>query len=297
VLIISTSHMQMLQRSTIQLLRFHFSFFLLPVFLFALGQVPVININHALVIFCILHLLVYPASNGYNSYMDRDEGSIGGIKNPMQPTRQLFRVTVIMDIIAILLSLLISYWFVICIIAYILASRAYSYRGIRLKKYPFIGYMTVVLFQGSVTFFMVYHGSDVNKTLVVPAAGIAAAGLLIGGFYPLTQIYQHEADKKDGVRTISAMLGYRGTFIFTAIIYTLAMSLLAWLFFISHQQNKFFVLATMMIPILVYFFIWAGKVWRNEQAADFSNTMRMNLLASLCTNLSFLTLLMWRLLE
>jgi 1,4-dihydroxy-2-naphthoate octaprenyltransferase len=289
--------MQMLQRSTIQLLRFHFSFFLLPVFLFALGQVPDINITHAILIFCILHLLVYPSSNGYNSYMDRDEGSIGGIKNPLQPTRQLFIVSVIMDIIAILLSLFISYWFVICIIAYILASRAYSYRGIRLKKYPFIGYMTVVLFQGSVTFFMVYHGSDINKTLAVPPAGMAAAGLLIGGFYPLTQIYQHEADKKDGVKTISAMLGYRGTFIFTAIIYTLAMSLLAWLFFSSQQQNKFYVLATIMIPILVYFFVWAGKVWRNVQAADFSNTMRMNLLASLCTNLAFVTLLMWRLFE
>ena len=289
--------MQMLQRSTIQLLRFHFSFFLLPVFLFALGQVPDINITHAILIFCILHLLVYPSSNGYNSYMDRDEGSIGGIKNPLQPTRQLFIVSVIMDIIAILLSLFISYWFVICIIAYILASRAYSYRGIRLKKYPFIGYLTVVLFQGSVTFYMVYHGSDINKTLAVPPAGMAAAGLLIGGFYPLTQIYQHEADKKDGVKTISAMLGYRGTFIFTAIIYTLAMSLLAWLFFSSQQQNKFYVLATIMIPILVYFFIWAGKVWRNVQAADFSNTMRMNLLASLCTNLAFVTLLMWRLFE
>lgn len=297
MLIVSTSHMQMLQRSTIQLLRFHFSFFLLPVFLFAISQVPVINVTHAILIFCILHLLVYPSSNGYNSYMDRDEGSIGGIKTPLQPTRQLFWVSVTMDIMAIIASFFISYWFVICIIAYILASRAYSYRGIRLKKYPVMGYLTVVIFQGSVTFFMVYHGSELNNTLAVPPAGIAAAGLLIGGFYPLTQIYQHEADKKDGVRTISAMLGYRGTFIFTAIIYTLAMSLLAWLFFSSHQQNKYFVLATMMFPILVYFFRWGGKVWKNVQAADFSHTMRMNLLASLCTNLAFVTLLTWRFFE
>jgi 1,4-dihydroxy-2-naphthoate octaprenyltransferase len=284
----------MLQRSTIQLLRFHFSIFLLPVFLFALSQVPVIHIRHAWLIFFILHILVYPASNGYNSYMDRDEGSIGGVKNPLQPTRQLFIVSLVMDATAILLSLLVSNWFAICIVAYIAASRAYSYRGIRLKKYPVIGYLTVVIYQGAVTFFMVYHGSSVDKTLHVPAAGMIAAGLLIGGFYPLTQVYQHEADAKDGVRTISALLGYRGTFVFTAIIYAIAMSVLAWWFFTRGQENKFVVLATLMLPILVYFFIWAGKVWKDVHKADFEHAMRMNLLASICTNIAFLTLLIWR---
>jgi 1,4-dihydroxy-2-naphthoate octaprenyltransferase len=284
----------MIAPSTIQLLRFHFSFFLLPVYLFAVSQVPVIHTAHALLIFFILHFLVYPSSNGYNSYMDRDETPIGGIKNPLLPTRQLFYTSIIMDVVAIGLSLFISYWFTICIVAYIAASRAYSYRGIRLKKYPVAGYITVIIFQGAVTYFMVYHGSSINKTLIVPPAGMAAASLLIGGFYPLTQIYQHEADRKDGVITISALLGYRGTFIFTALVYSVAMGLLAWTFFSHGEQNKFVALATMMLPILVYFFSWASLVWKDVRTANFSNTMRMNLLASICTNLAFLTLLIWR---
>lgn len=283
-----------MRSSTIQLLRFHFSFFLLPVYLFALSQVPRIDTFDAWLIFFILHFLVYPSSNGYNSYMDRDETPIGGLSQPMQPTKELFTVSVVMDLLAIGLSFFISYWFAFCIIAYIAASRAYSYRGIRLKKYPVIGYLTVVIFQGSVTFFMVYHGSHIGKPLAAPPAGIAAAGLLIGGFYPLTQVYQHEADRKDGVVTISALLGYRGTFIFTAIIYTLAMGALAWLFFQEGEQKKFAVLATCMLPVLVYFFGWAGKVWKDVHKADFRNTMRMNLLASCCTNLAFFTLLIWR---
>jgi 1,4-dihydroxy-2-naphthoate octaprenyltransferase len=229
--------------------------------------------------------------------MDRDETPIGGVKNPLQPTSQLFRLSIIMDIAAILLSLFISYWFTFCIVAYIAASRAYSYRGIRLKKYPIVGYLIVIIFQGSVTFFMVYHGSSVNKTLQVPPAAMIAAGLLIGGFYPLTQIYQHEADKKDDVTTISALLGYRGTFIFTAIVYTVAMSALAWFFFSHGEQKKFLTLATIMLPVLVYFFRWAGLVWKDVRNASFVNTMRMNMLASICTNLAFFTLLIWRLFE
>jgi 1,4-dihydroxy-2-naphthoate polyprenyltransferase len=281
----------MLQKSTIQLLRFHFSFFLMPVYWFALSQTPVISWPHAILVFIILHLLVYPASNGYNSYMDRDETAIGGLEKPLQPTRQLFYTTVFMDIIAVTFSIVISLYFAAGILLYILASRAYSYRGIRLKQYPVIGYLTVVIFQGAATFWLVYHGSDTTKSIQAPWQTLLAASLLIGGFYPLTQIYQHTADKQDGVTTISYMLGYRGTFIFTAIVYSVAFGMLAYWFIATLQQTKFFVLQLFFIPVLVYFFIWARKVWKDDAAANFKNTMQMNLLASVCTNFAFITIL------
>jgi 1,4-dihydroxy-2-naphthoate polyprenyltransferase len=287
----------LIQSSTIQLLRIHFSFFLLPVYLFALGELPAIDVPDAVIIFLILHLLVYPASNGYNSYMDRDEESVGGILHPMQPTRQLFYLTVLMDCLAIFAGLLISVPFSVLLLMYILASRAYSYRGIRLKKYPVLGYLTVVIFQGAVVFFMTYHGSSMNKTIEVPILPMIGSSLLIAGFYPLTQIYQHQADLRDGVKTISYVAGYRGTFILTAVVYVAAMIVLAQYFYGFQQQKKLFVLATLMLPVLVYFFVWAVKVWRDTSQANFRNTMRMNLIASICTNLAFCTLLILKLLE
>jgi 1,4-dihydroxy-2-naphthoate octaprenyltransferase len=269
----------------------------MPVYWFALSQVNALNKQDAILIFIILHILVYPASNGYNSFMDRDTGSIGGIKNPLQPTRQLFYVTVIMDVIAIALSLLITPIFALGILLYILASRAYSYRKIRLKKYPFIGYLTVIIFQGAVTFFLVYHGSESLHTTHVPMIATIAASLLIGGFYPLTQIYQHEDDKQDGVKTISYKLGYKGTFIFTIIIYTMAFAMLGLHFFLSREWNHFLILQIFMLPILVYFFVWFAKVLRNTKEANFKNTMQMNFLASTCTNAAFITLLILRIIE
>ena len=280
----------MLKSSTIQLLRFQFSLFLMPVYWFALSQTTNINKADALLIFFIFHILIYPASNGYNSYMDRDTGSIGGLKNPMQPTKQLFYITMALDLAAILLSVFISIYFTIGIIAYILASRAYSYRGIRLKKYPVAGYVTVIVFQGAITFFLVMHGCSTTKTLVVPVAGMAAASLLIGGFYPLTQIYQHQQDKADGVTTLSYLLGYRGTFIFTAVIYFFAVAALAYQLVSNMQQNSFLIIQIFFIPVLVYFFWWFREVVRNNTAANFVNTMRMNMVASVCTNIAFITL-------
>jgi 1,4-dihydroxy-2-naphthoate octaprenyltransferase len=265
----------------------------MPVYWFALSQVNNINWNNAILIFIILHVLVYPASNGYNSYMDRDTGSIGGVKNPLQPTKQLFYVTVVMDVIAVALSLIVTWFFAIGIFLYILASRAYSYRGIRLKKYAVIGYLTVVIFQGCVTFFLVYYGSESNHAINIPVIALIGAGLLIGGFYPLTQIYQHEDDLKDGVRTISYKLGYRGTFIFAGTVYALAFCALGIHFFSSDQRNSFLILQIFMLPVLVYFLIWFRKVWISEKEANFKNTMRMNLLASLCTNLGFISILIF----
>jgi 1,4-dihydroxy-2-naphthoate octaprenyltransferase len=263
----------------------------MPVYWFALSQVVEINRLHALLIFVILHLLVYPSSNGYNSYMDRDTGSIGGIKNPEQPTRQLFRITIMMDIVALLLGMLISLYFFLGILLFISASRAYSYRGIRLKKYPFIGYLTVILFQGALVFFIVKHGCSQSKTLQVPFSAMLGSSLLIGAFYPLTQIYQHEQDAADGVTSLSARLGYRGTFLFCAFIFIMAMISLAWYFGNNLELDRFFMMQIFMLPALVYFFWWMRKVFADEKAASFKNTMNMNLIGSVCTNAAFISIL------
>ena len=281
----------MIKKSTIQLLRFHFSFFLMPVYWFALTQRVNINWVNAALMFFILHVLVYPSSNGYNSYMDRDTSPIGGLANPLQPTKQLFYVSIIMDLIAVALSFLISNWFALGSLLYIIGSRLYSYRGVRLKQYPIIGYLTVITLQGGLVFWMVYHGSSVMLKTGMPLAGMIAASLLIGGFYPLTQIYQHRQDKEDGVTTISSLLGYRKTFVFCAVVYSVAMLFVGYTFFSSLMIKEFFILSIFFLPILVYFLWWAVKVWKSESFADFKHTMQMNVLASVCTNAAFITIL------
>ncbi len=280
----------MIHRSTIQLLRFPFSYFLMPVYWFALSFVDQINIGRAILVFIILHVLIYPASNGYNSFMDRDEGSIGGIEKPLQPTMQLFYATVLMDGAAIFLSTFISTLFAVCISVYILFSRLYSYRPIRLKQYPIGGYLTVVLCQGSLVFFAVFHGCSEHFTNHISWLVLITPSFLIGGFYPITQIYQHEADEKDGVNTISMMLGRRGTFVYCAIMYTIAIGLL-WFYYSNHGMIRSFgILLIFFLPVAVYFSRWFMQILKNENAADFKHTMTINTLASTCTSLAFITI-------
>jgi 1,4-dihydroxy-2-naphthoate octaprenyltransferase len=229
--------------------------------------------------------------------MDRDKSSIGGLAKPLQPSQQLFFVTVAMDIIAVVIGCAISFYFAAGVFLYIVASRAYSYRGIRLKKYPVIGYLTVVVFQGALSFFVSYHGSSVNKTLSVPLLPMLASACLIGGYYPLTQIYQHDDDRSDGVLTISMVLGKRGTFIFCGGIFAAATLLMLATFYKQHQLRSFFIFLGCMLPMVLFFLSWTIKVWRNEAEASFRNSLWMNILASGCTTICFLILITLKLFE
>jgi 1,4-dihydroxy-2-naphthoate octaprenyltransferase len=284
----------MLSANTIKLLRIPFSFFLSPIYFFALAQVPHIDWFRAALVFVILHFVIYPASNGYNTYMDRDTKAIGGLEHPPPPSRQLFYTTVILDVTGLLLSFIISPLFAAVMILYIAASKAYSYRGIRIKKLPIIGYLVVIIFQGAATFWLVYYGSSVERSVDVPWLGMVTCALLIGGFYPLTQIYQHQQDLDDGVETISYKLGYKGTFLFCAIVYALAWVFMAQFFVSRNEGVKLIVISIFFVPVVVYFIKWFLLVSKNIQAANFKNTMTMNWLAATCTNLCFIILLTWR---
>jgi 1,4-dihydroxy-2-naphthoate polyprenyltransferase len=166
-----------------------------------------------------------------------------------------------------------------------------------LKKFPVAGYLTVILFQGAFTFWLVYYGSSADQPVSLPWKPMLISTLLIGGFYPLTQIYQHRQDLEDGVKTISYKLGYNGTFIFCSALYLLAWTLMAQFFIQRNELYKLLVLSIFFVPVIVYFFNWFAKVRKDSRAANFKNTMKMNWVGAICTNTAFIILLIWKLIE
>lgn len=262
----------------------------MPVFCFGLSRVEVVDWWAAAGMFVLLHLFIYPASNGYNSYIDKDETPIGGLENPPQPSKNLFWASMVFDVIGLGMALAIHWIVFLLVLAYMLASRAYSSPLVRLKGMPILGFLTVFVFQGAVTFGMVYLAvGGVNWTALWSHwPGLVGSSLLIGGVYPLTQVYQHEADKASGDITISILLGYRGTFIFTVLMFAVAAGFI-FLEFSQHDQMVYFYLfLAFLAPVVVYFNWWMLKVWKDVGAADFKRTMRMNALASVCMNSVFL---------
>jgi 4-hydroxybenzoate polyprenyltransferase len=135
----------MFSRSTWQHLRIPFSYYLLPVYLFSLSVSPNINGSRLFWVFFIVHFLLYPASNGYNSYFDKDEKSIGGVKNPLPVSKGLYYMSLLFDMAAVVLGfVMINLTFAIMLFVYGLISKAYSHPLIRLKKYPLAGWLIVI---------------------------------------------------------------------------------------------------------------------------------------------------------
>ena len=279
-------------------LRIPFSLFLMPVFWFAVSQSQ--NPNWGIVggLFLVLHLLIYPASNAYNSYFDKDEGSIGGLENPPPVSLELFYVSWILDIVAIIVAYFLGGWILsLALIIYSSISKAYSNDKIRLKKYPIISWLTVGIFQGAFTYLTVIQAvdkielSEVWQNKYLFPAILSSLNLL--GFYPMTQIYQHEEDARRGDMTMSRLLGIKGTFIFTASIF-LFVTIGFFFYFqetLIYNFPAFAIYLLVMSPVLIYFNLWFLKVLKNENQADFHHTMRLNMLGSVCLNLFFILLL------
>jgi 1,4-dihydroxy-2-naphthoate octaprenyltransferase len=276
-------------------LRLPFSIFLMPVFWFALSQTKSTDYGSVALLFAVLHLLVYPSSNGYNSYMDNDTESIGGIKNPPKVPKTMFLVSVLMDILAFgILAFSFKIAIAILLLVYILASRAYSYRGIRLKKYPIIGFLTVAICQGCLIFTLSMWA--IEGDILFNAQwflSIFIAFLLIGAGYPLTQIYQHKQDSDDGVKTLSLLLGIRGTFVFSAVLFALLGASMT-LFFIQFGNgiSDVLLLTICLSPVAFYFANWMRKTFLDPKNADFEHTMAMNKIGSFFLNLFFILLIL-----
>lgn len=273
-------------------LRFPFSLFLLPAFLMGWLMVPDAEPERVWQLALVLHLLVYPSSNAFNSWQDRDEGPIGGMERPPQAPDSLRWWSLGFDVLAVGLC---SFWWWplgVGVLTYILASRAYSWRKLRLKKYPWPGFFTVVLFQGPWVMLLcaayLPEQPFVWEQLAAPGLWYAASALVLGGTYPLTQVYQHAADKADGVLSLSAWLGIQGTFRFSAMAFAAAGPFLLLPLWLQANYLALALLILALLPTLWWFFSWWKKVQRDETAANFKNTMIMNVVASSALNVALL---------
>ncbi len=282
----------MIKKATLLHLRIPFSFFLLPVFLFAMAISPNLNTQNLLLVFLALHIFLYPASNGYNSYFDKDEKSIGGLEKPPPVSKELYWAALLFDVVAIMLGAMINFTFAVMLFIYGLVSKAYSHPSVRIKKYPYLSWLIAGYFQGSFTFLMAYVGindfdlGNIFNSKVVLASVLSS--LILWGSYPMTQIYQHDEDAKRGDFTLSRLLGIKGTFIFTGIVFTLAT--VAYLVYFDHyftfQHGLNFVI--FLSPVVVFFMYWFWLVIKDERKADYKNTMRLNTISALAMNLFFI---------
>jgi 1,4-dihydroxy-2-naphthoate octaprenyltransferase len=196
--------------------------------------------------------------------------------------------------VALLLGIFLGWWFVLGLFVYGAVSKAYSDDRIRLKKYPVISWCIAGFFQGAFTFIMAYQAmNNTSLTCALQPVVVTAAFLttfILMGSYPMTQVYQHAEDARRGDLTLSRLLGIRGTFIFTTVVFLAAMGAY-YLYFTSYFTLQYFLVYVLCLsPGLLFFLWWFARVLQSESAVNFRSTMRLNFLTATGMNIFFLLL-------
>ena len=278
----------------IKLLRIPFSVFLMPIYWLALLYFNDIEWDRAIHLFILIHFFIYPASNGYNCYFDRDEKSIGGLKNPPKVNKFLFPLVVLFDLLALAYAVFIQANLVFFVAGYLLVSKAYSHPKIRLKKFPLISTAVVAIFQGSFMFFSVQYGVQGNFSDLFTADNLLLAfcsTIFLLASYPLTQVYQHEEDRNRGDQTLSLVLGIKGTFYWAGVFFFLGLGLLSFWILQHYTVNEFLIFLIIGSPVLLYFGHWFKQVLQNPGNANFEYSMKMNIISALSLSLGLIYLL------
>ena len=190
-------------------LRLQFQLILAPVFLLGYRLGDGALDGRFLFLFVLVHVGLYGGMTAYNSYWDRDEGPIGGMKKPPPVGRGEHWGGLAVQVVSVGLMgwqhpVLGLGGFVLFVLGVM-----YSHPRWRLKAGPWSSLVTVAVGQGILPFLLGWYaaaGSAGWPPWMVLAAA-AAGTLLITGLYPLTQVYQIEEDRRRGDCTFAVRQG------------------------------------------------------------------------------------------
>jgi 1,4-dihydroxy-2-naphthoate octaprenyltransferase len=185
-----------------------------------------------------------------------------------------------------ILASFVNIEFLLAVALYGLISKLYSHPAIRLKRYPVTSFLVVFFFQGCfiyITSYAAIMGQSLSNVFYIAgyaeSMSVILAGMicscLIGANYPLTQVYQHEEDTKRGDITLSIKLGIRGSFIFSALLFSVAVLLSFFYWHNMSELNKFWLFLLFCLPVFITFMRWFQKVWLNPGEANYKNMSQM----------------------
>ncbi len=271
-------------RAYITLLRLPYQLQLGPIFAwgYVLGGGRLARIDEAwrfLAVFALFHVGAFGGLTALNSHYDRDDGPVGGLWQPPSVPSRLFLFAWMVQLGGLILLLPFG-WKLCGVYALILAlSLGYSHPRTRWKGHPFKSLLVVALGQGVLDFLAgalttalatnaAARGSELQPIAMTSAAlwwGMAGATCIVVGFYPLTQLYQMEADARRGEVTTALWLlrrwSRRGVFAFAAMALGggAGCSLVA-LLVAGHTDDARWLLPVFLLPAAVL--VW----WSSDRA-------------------------------
>jgi 4-hydroxybenzoate polyprenyltransferase len=264
-------------------MRLHYQLlFLSPLFIwgFMLGGASISE--RAAIGFVSFHVFLYGGITAYNSYYDRDEGPVGGLRSPPPVIDLLLPFSLLVQAGGFALAVIVGFWFAFLYVAVMLLSVAYSHPWFRWKAKPLVSLAVVALGQGAVGYAGGWLcGAEPPHSLLAvdPLLGLGVATLSAVGLYPLTQIYQIDEDRARGDRTFAVVFGADASFKFALTCVALAGFCVTPLVLRLFGWPDALLLATVYAALLAVVDRWRRR-FRNDVEGNFVALHRLQLVLS-----------------
>jgi 1,4-dihydroxy-2-naphthoate octaprenyltransferase len=270
-------------RSFLVHLRLHFQLILSGIFLWAFLLAGGVPSWRALWAFAILHVLLYGGTTAYNAWYDQDEGPVTGLRRPPRAERACLVGGLVFMLVGAALAFTVSSTFALIYIAIMLLSIAYSHPRIRFKNGAATSLGIVAFGQGVLGF---AAGAAAAVPRGMPSAsrelllGGAAATLLVTGLYPLTQVFQIDADRVRGDRTFAVRFGPRAVFATTFGCFALALVAVLPAANAVFTRAEVVFLGVALAVLLVVLVLWSRRYDPGAQLANHDRVLWLGLLTS-----------------
>lgn len=259
-------------------LRLHYQFFILSGgYLMGSLFVNSIQWDQFWLQFLNVHVLLFGGATTYNSYWDKDEGPIGGLKSPPKMTKWMWAVSLIIQFIGLFWAWQISLdYFIIYSVSFVLFW-LYSTPHARWKGNPLLSLVAIGFSTGTNSFLLGYlaaGGTDLDIEQGLTALGV---GLIILSLYPASQIYQIEEDEKRGDTTFAMRYGLKGVkYFFSNLFFIGALLLTLFLYLQDKTLGVIFgILCTLSFSV-ISFYLFKLK----GEAREYHVVMKIKFLAS-----------------
>lgn len=192
-------------------LRWHYQVFILSGgFLLGGYLSPTVDWSPFLVQFLNVHLLLFGGATAYNSYWDKDEGPVGGLKSPPPMRRWMWRASLFLQFIGLMIALPAGLLFILIYALSIALFWLYSSPHFRWKGTPLRSLFAIGISTGTNSVLMGYLAAGNN--ILTSASLVAAFGvaLMVLSLYPVSQLYQLDEDLQRGDQTFSIQFGFTG---------------------------------------------------------------------------------------
>ncbi|MEX0844599.1 MAG: UbiA family prenyltransferase, partial [Balneolaceae bacterium] len=259
-------------------LRLHYQFLILSGgYLLAAMFVTDVNWSQFWPQFLNIHVLLFGGATAYNSWWDKDEGPIGGLKSPPKMEKWMWPASLTIQFVGLAWAFTVNHNYVVIYAISILLFWLYSTPIFRWKAKPILSLAAIGISTGTNSFLLGYlaaGGYPITFFEDIIAAGVAC---IILSLYPASQIYQKEEDLKRGDQTFAIRFGLKSVkWLFTILFLAGSLILTAGFFHTNVIIAFIFAIVSGLAYLVIGYFIWNLK----GNAEEYHVVMKIKFLAS-----------------